>query len=271
MADPALESLLPLPPAVFHILIALADRDRHGYSIMQDVADADRRRGAAQRRHALQLDSPHARAGPDRRAARQPRSVEHRRAPALLPPRAIRSARRRRRSRAAQRARPAGARYRTGAGRMKAHRGDLRRPAALLSRRRSGTNTARRCADVRRAVARRARHRPAARRAGRSCWRARSSTPARLRRASTGTSSSQDLRYALRTMLARPGFTAVAVAVTGARHRRQHRDFQPLAQRPPRAIARRPGTGRTGDAVEPGRDRQLDRRWDGRTEGPRSG
>ena len=30
--------LLPLPAAVFHILIALADRDRHGYSIMQDVA-----------------------------------------------------------------------------------------------------------------------------------------------------------------------------------------------------------------------------------------
>ena len=28
----------PLPTAVFHILIALADRDRHGYSIMQDVA-----------------------------------------------------------------------------------------------------------------------------------------------------------------------------------------------------------------------------------------
>ena len=39
MADPSLESLLPLPPAVFHILIALADRDRHGYSIMQDVAE----------------------------------------------------------------------------------------------------------------------------------------------------------------------------------------------------------------------------------------
>jgi DNA-binding PadR family transcriptional regulator len=31
------DSLLPLPTAVFHILIALADRDRHGYSIMQDV------------------------------------------------------------------------------------------------------------------------------------------------------------------------------------------------------------------------------------------
>ena len=34
--DPA--SLLPLQTATFHILIALADRDRHGYSIMQDVS-----------------------------------------------------------------------------------------------------------------------------------------------------------------------------------------------------------------------------------------
>lgn len=32
-----LHSLLPLQTAVFHILVALADRDRHGYSIMQDV------------------------------------------------------------------------------------------------------------------------------------------------------------------------------------------------------------------------------------------
>jgi DNA-binding PadR family transcriptional regulator len=32
-----IESFLPLPTAVFHILVALADRDRHGYSIMQDV------------------------------------------------------------------------------------------------------------------------------------------------------------------------------------------------------------------------------------------
>lgn len=38
MHDPKSDSLLPLPTAVFHILIALADRDRHGYSIMQDVA-----------------------------------------------------------------------------------------------------------------------------------------------------------------------------------------------------------------------------------------
>jgi DNA-binding PadR family transcriptional regulator len=38
MRDSKPDSLLPLPTAVFHILIALADRDRHGYSIMQDAA-----------------------------------------------------------------------------------------------------------------------------------------------------------------------------------------------------------------------------------------
>lgn len=30
-------SMLPLTPAEFHILLALADRDRHGYSIMQEI------------------------------------------------------------------------------------------------------------------------------------------------------------------------------------------------------------------------------------------
>jgi DNA-binding PadR family transcriptional regulator len=30
--------LLPLPPATFHILLAVADGDRHGYGIIQDVA-----------------------------------------------------------------------------------------------------------------------------------------------------------------------------------------------------------------------------------------
>ncbi len=38
MTFPEPETFLPLPPAVFHILLALADRDRHGYSIMQDTA-----------------------------------------------------------------------------------------------------------------------------------------------------------------------------------------------------------------------------------------
>ena len=32
------EDLLPLTPAVFHILLALADRERHGYAIMQEVS-----------------------------------------------------------------------------------------------------------------------------------------------------------------------------------------------------------------------------------------
>jgi DNA-binding PadR family transcriptional regulator len=32
------QSLLPLPAAAFHILVALAEGDRHGYAIMQDVA-----------------------------------------------------------------------------------------------------------------------------------------------------------------------------------------------------------------------------------------
>jgi DNA-binding PadR family transcriptional regulator len=31
------ESLLPLPAATFHILLALADEERHGYAILQDV------------------------------------------------------------------------------------------------------------------------------------------------------------------------------------------------------------------------------------------
>lgn len=30
--------LLPLTPPVFHILLALADEERHGYGIMQDVS-----------------------------------------------------------------------------------------------------------------------------------------------------------------------------------------------------------------------------------------
>src|SRR5689334_10299357 len=31
------QELLPLTPPVFHILLALADEERHGYGIMQDV------------------------------------------------------------------------------------------------------------------------------------------------------------------------------------------------------------------------------------------
>ncbi len=34
-----IDALLPLPPATFHILLALADQERHGYAIIQDVAE----------------------------------------------------------------------------------------------------------------------------------------------------------------------------------------------------------------------------------------
>jgi DNA-binding PadR family transcriptional regulator len=36
--NPDPSSLLPLPNAAFHILLAVADEDRHGYAIIQDVA-----------------------------------------------------------------------------------------------------------------------------------------------------------------------------------------------------------------------------------------
>jgi DNA-binding PadR family transcriptional regulator len=36
-ASPTPESFLPLTPAVFHILLALADGEKHGYAIMQEV------------------------------------------------------------------------------------------------------------------------------------------------------------------------------------------------------------------------------------------
>jgi DNA-binding PadR family transcriptional regulator len=35
--DPTVDSLLPLPPATLHILLALAAEDRHGYAIILDV------------------------------------------------------------------------------------------------------------------------------------------------------------------------------------------------------------------------------------------
>ena len=36
---PEPESFLPLPRDTFHILVSLADRERHGYSVMQDVLE----------------------------------------------------------------------------------------------------------------------------------------------------------------------------------------------------------------------------------------
>jgi DNA-binding PadR family transcriptional regulator len=37
MTPAEVDALLPLPPVTFHILLALADGERHGYAIIQDV------------------------------------------------------------------------------------------------------------------------------------------------------------------------------------------------------------------------------------------
>jgi len=37
--DIDIERLLPLPPAVLHILIALGEGEKHGYAMMREVAD----------------------------------------------------------------------------------------------------------------------------------------------------------------------------------------------------------------------------------------
>jgi DNA-binding PadR family transcriptional regulator len=36
--EPSVDDLLPLQVATFHILMALADEDRHGYAIIQEIA-----------------------------------------------------------------------------------------------------------------------------------------------------------------------------------------------------------------------------------------
>ena len=39
MDTQSIDDLLPLPPATFHILLSLADGERHGYGIMREVTD----------------------------------------------------------------------------------------------------------------------------------------------------------------------------------------------------------------------------------------
>ena len=48
----AVETMLPLAPASFHILLALAGEDRHGYAILLDV---ERRTGGEVRLSAATL------------------------------------------------------------------------------------------------------------------------------------------------------------------------------------------------------------------------
>jgi DNA-binding PadR family transcriptional regulator len=37
-SSPEIDSYLPLTPALFHVLLALADGDKHGYAILKDVS-----------------------------------------------------------------------------------------------------------------------------------------------------------------------------------------------------------------------------------------
>ena len=37
--DPSVAAYLPLTPPVFHVLIALADGEKHGYAILREVED----------------------------------------------------------------------------------------------------------------------------------------------------------------------------------------------------------------------------------------
>jgi DNA-binding PadR family transcriptional regulator len=68
------DDLLPLPPATFHILLALAAEDRHGYGIIQDV---EHRTGGALRLSAGTLY------GAIQRLLEQGLIVEQRRRPGL--------------------------------------------------------------------------------------------------------------------------------------------------------------------------------------------
>jgi DNA-binding PadR family transcriptional regulator len=37
--DPAVKAYLPLTPALFHVLLSLADGDKHGYAILKEVEE----------------------------------------------------------------------------------------------------------------------------------------------------------------------------------------------------------------------------------------
>ena len=78
MADTSVDALLPLPAAAFHILLSLADGDRHGYAITQEVA--------ARTGGDVQL-GPGRSTGPIQRMLEQGLLVESRRRPADDDPR----------------------------------------------------------------------------------------------------------------------------------------------------------------------------------------
>ena len=75
----------PLTPAVFHILLALADGEKHGYRIMQAVKAQLPRRIYHRPWHTVRLDQTHAGRRPDCRIGGKAGPGIGRSAPALLP------------------------------------------------------------------------------------------------------------------------------------------------------------------------------------------
>ncbi len=53
--------LLPLTPAVLHILLALADEERHGYGIMREIQERTGGTDAVGAGYVVRLDQAHAR------------------------------------------------------------------------------------------------------------------------------------------------------------------------------------------------------------------
>ena len=204
-AGPA--ALLPLPPATFHILLAVADGDRHGYAIIQEVAA---RTGGEVRLSAGTLYRSIQRMVEQdliEETAARPAPGARRRAAALLPHHPVRAGRGAGRDRA-----PAGA----GADRQGQRRGGAegvmrglplaapplpRRPARGI-RRRDGRDL-----------------RPPARRTPRRCPAVVRGSPGwptswRPRRAAHADMAAQDLRDALRTCRRNRGYAAAVVAVS---------------------------------------------------------
>ncbi len=65
---PGTAAFLPLTPAVFHIMLALADGESHGYGLMLEVAQITKGATAPGAGHAVPLDSADAHRWLDRGA-----------------------------------------------------------------------------------------------------------------------------------------------------------------------------------------------------------
>ena len=218
------------PPGVPDPAVARRRADLHGYAIIQDIADADRRRGPADREHALRRDQADARRADSSRKSTRPGKAAARRGAATGS-----------RGPAASwpGAKPSGSRarwrWRATSGCFPARHDPPLSPrrCACSCRRISGRHARRDDRD--RGAARRRR---ASRRAGGAWLRYWLTEFRAARRARPGASvpterpppccriSLQDVRYSLRLLVRTPGVTLRRAADARARHRRQHRHLQ---------------------------------------------